>query len=66
VRGELRLRPGLSVGTILLREEDPPGERARLEKERAEAWRKLDEVRQQLSGMPFSATDAVTRARRSL
>ncbi len=60
---ELRLRPGLQVKVVLLREEDMPGELERLAKGREEAWRKVDEVREQLSGMAFDGTEAVLRAR---
>jgi hypothetical protein len=60
---ELRLRPGLQVRVVLLREEDAPEELERLAKSGEEAWRKVDEIREQLSGMAFNATEAVLRAR---
>jgi hypothetical protein len=60
---ELRLRPGLQVRVVLLREEDAPEELERLAKAGEEAWRNVDEIREQLSGMAFNATEAVLRAR---
>jgi hypothetical protein len=38
-------------------------ERERLEAERAEVWRRLDELRQHFSAMDFSLTDALLEAR---
>jgi bifunctional DNA-binding transcriptional regulator/antitoxin component of YhaV-PrlF toxin-antitoxin module len=63
LRHELQLRPGKEVKVILLCEEDTPEEKERLAAQRAEAWRKVDEVREQLSGKNFSLTDSLLQAR---
>jgi hypothetical protein len=63
VRHELQLIPYTEVKVILLRAEDTPEEQQRLAAERAEVWRKLDELRAQLSGKPGSLTDALLQAR---
>jgi hypothetical protein len=42
VRQELRLRPGVQVRVVLLREEDAPQVPERSANAREEAWRKVD------------------------
>lgn len=63
VRHELQLRPNVRVKVILLREEDTPEEMARLEAERAAAFQKIDELREQLSGKEGNLTEALLQAR---
>jgi hypothetical protein len=60
---ELQLRPGLEIKVVLLRKEDTPEDLALLEEARKEAWRKMDEIREELSKLNFNATEAVLRAR---
>ncbi len=64
VRRDLKLRGGLEVKVILLRKEDTSEDLERLAAQHQEIWRKLDEVRAQLAGKDFDATEAVIRARR--
>lgn len=63
VRHELGLRPGMIVKVILLCSEETPEDKERIERERAGAFRKIDEVREQLSGRDGSLTEALLQAR---
>jgi bifunctional DNA-binding transcriptional regulator/antitoxin component of YhaV-PrlF toxin-antitoxin module len=64
VKHELQLRPDVEIRVIILRKEDTPEDLERLKAARAEAWRKLDEVRAQLAGKDFNATEALIESRR--
>jgi bifunctional DNA-binding transcriptional regulator/antitoxin component of YhaV-PrlF toxin-antitoxin module len=64
VRQELQLRPNVQVKVVLLRAEDTQEEKERLAAERVESWRLMEEVRRELAGKDFNATEAVLEARR--
>jgi hypothetical protein len=63
VRHELQLRPNMQVKVIILRKEDTPEEKGHLAAERAEVFRGIDKLREQLSGKEGNLTEALLQAR---
>jgi hypothetical protein len=62
IRQELALEPNTEVKVIVQRSE-PGRDSEAMAEARAAVWRKLDALRERLSKMPFSLTEALLQAR---